>query len=165
MADLRGSLRGSRPPLGNPRSDTGYMVRWITSSRQNLFLYICAKITPISDGDAKSTWKWKKGQDGGRILCALPEFAMLIRICRVTQCAFKRRTIINLHQETVADPGFSRRGCANLLFSQIFPKTTWKWRHFGPAGRVPSAYEFKSTRYQVSNKFIFKWTTGRKVRP
>ena len=43
----------------------------------------------------------------------------------------------------MADPGFSRGGGANpkggganLLFGQFSPKTAWKWRNFGPGGRV-----------------------------
>ena len=49
----------------------------------------------------------------------------------------------------VADLGFPRGGVrqprggggANLLFDQYFPKTAWKWRHFGPevGARVPCA--------------------------
>ena len=33
----------------------------------------------------------------------------------------------------VVDPGFPRGG-RNLLFDENFPKTAWKWIHFGPEG-------------------------------
>ena len=36
--------------------------------------------------------------------------------------------------KSVADPGFPRGGCANLLFLPIFPKNCMKLKKFGPRG-------------------------------
>ena len=44
----------------------------------------------------------------------------------------------------VADPRFSRGGCANfqigIILSNFLPKTAWKWKNLHPGGaRVPGA--------------------------
>ena len=48
----------------------------------------------------------------------------------------------------MADTGLSR-GDANLLFGQIFPKTAWKWRNFGPLGPASLAPPRSVTDHEV----------------
>ena len=86
---------------------------------------------------------------------------MVVTIKQANSCRlFCVFVVENNNPLPVADPGFPRGGGANpkggganLLFGQLFLKTAWKWRNFGPGGaRVPRAPLRSATNYTCSDK-------------
>ena len=76
----------------------------------------------------------------------------ILRKCQGKRDSTHTNTHALLHKNkhtTVADPGFSLRGCANsqkcYYFSIFFPKSAWKWKNLDPQGARPSCPSLGST--------------------
>ena len=80
---------------------------------------------PKSKGNHKGTSKWEQEQgcESDPMLITLQVFGLLYL--------------------PVADPGFSREGCANsqigIIFKKNLPRTAWKWKNFDPRGASTGA--------------------------